>query len=516
MKRNLILLLVCLWLLDMVAQQDPVLMKINGKEITRSAFEYLYNKNNTPIRDKRNTPSEYVTSFINFKLKVAAAQTAGLDTTRAVCDAILAYRRQLTKAYLLNEAGVADYPHRLDEKMAAKVAVSRVQVMTIFKSLPQNISSRSLQEAEVRMDSIYAALTNDAQTNFADYVNNYSEDKRLFWVERLSATQEFENSSFALSKGQISKPFFTPQGLHIVKIIDVKETSFTEEVKVDLLNPFAHSDQNDKVIEALVNKLKLEYAYTPHTTPIDELLLIGETDDKILFTLDGHPYTGADFKRFSTSYPQGMKRQWDGFVAKSILDYENSRLEEKHSDFRLALQAYKEELLVSAITSLEVSKQAAINEENLNSYFKANQSNYRWTLPHYKGIVLHATSKKIAKQAKKIVKKLPQEDWAIAIERAFNTPAHQQVKIAYGVFAIGDNKYVDKLVFKQGGFNPLTSYPFTAVLGQKTKGPADYKEVYHKVVADYQSSFDTRWVESLRAANKVEINQEALKTVNNH
>ena len=47
MKRNLVLLLTCLFGLSAFAQEDPVLMRINGKDITRSEFEYIYNKNNS-------------------------------------------------------------------------------------------------------------------------------------------------------------------------------------------------------------------------------------------------------------------------------------------------------------------------------------------------------------------------------------------------------------------------------------------------------------------------------------
>jgi len=55
-------------------------MRINGKEILRSEFEYIYNKNNALAGIEQKTLSEYVDLFVNFKLKVAAAEAAGLDT----------------------------------------------------------------------------------------------------------------------------------------------------------------------------------------------------------------------------------------------------------------------------------------------------------------------------------------------------------------------------------------------------------------------------------------------------
>ena len=71
MKRNLVLLLTCLFGLSAFAQEDPVLMRINGKDITRSEFEYIYNKNNSLNELEAKSLNEYVDLFINFKLKVA-------------------------------------------------------------------------------------------------------------------------------------------------------------------------------------------------------------------------------------------------------------------------------------------------------------------------------------------------------------------------------------------------------------------------------------------------------------
>lgn len=58
--------------LNSIAQdKDPVLMTIAGKNITRSEFQSIYNKNN-PKGSESDSKSidEYVQLFVNFKLKV--------------------------------------------------------------------------------------------------------------------------------------------------------------------------------------------------------------------------------------------------------------------------------------------------------------------------------------------------------------------------------------------------------------------------------------------------------------
>ena len=85
-----------------------------------------------------------------------------------------------------------------------------------------------------------------------------------------------------------------------------------------------------------------------------------------------------------------------------------------------------------------------------------------------------------------------------------------------GLFAPGDNAYVDEEIFKKGKTEPMTSFPFTAFLGEKVKGPETYQEVRGLLVGDYQNYLEERWIAQLRSTAKVEINQEVLKTVNKH
>ena len=123
---------------------------------------------------------------------------------------------------------------------------------------------------------------------------------------------------------------------------------------------------------------------------------------------------------------------------------------------------------------------------------------------------------RISKQAKKLLKKTPEKEWAEVLRQTFNTSGEEKIKVEQGIFADGDNKYIDKLVFKKGDFEPLMSYPFTVVVGKKQKGPDDYREVIEQVRKDYRSYLNAFWMRELQDFGKVEINQEVLKTVNNN
>ena len=69
MKFKAILSVVLLSTTMAYGQTDPTIMTINGKPVSRSEFEYSYNKNNADgVIDKKSV-DEYVNLFINYKLK---------------------------------------------------------------------------------------------------------------------------------------------------------------------------------------------------------------------------------------------------------------------------------------------------------------------------------------------------------------------------------------------------------------------------------------------------------------
>lgn len=202
---------------------------------------------------------------------------------------------------------------------------------------------------------------------------------------------------------------------------------------------------------------------------------------------------------------------------KSVLDYEYSRLEQKHPEFRMLMQEYRDGMLLFEISSREVWNRAPSDEAGMAAYFETHRSDYHWEQPRYKGIVIHAATKRKGKQARKLLKSLPEAEWQDAIRLTLNA-GKQQIRSEQGLFAPGDNAYVDDRIFKQKKRKPgpLPSFPFTVFLGRKVKGPEHYHEVRARLAGDYQNYLEECWVARLRAASKVEVNQEVLKTVNKH
>ena len=94
---------------------------------------------------------------------------------------------------------------------------------------------------------------------------------------------------FGLNTGEISRPFFTPQGIHIVKVLEQQEILPFEKVKGKIIHCQTRRHGMDKGTRAFVEKLKKEYHYMSDKVGIDELLAKGSTS-RTLFTLDGKIY----------------------------------------------------------------------------------------------------------------------------------------------------------------------------------------------------------------------------------
>ena len=513
MRKLLFLLGICLSVVC-GAQPDAVLMRINGKEISRAEFEESYAAYcSSPSSARlRVTPEQYLKVFVDHKLKVAAAETAGIDTLPEFRNRMENYRRGLSERYLVDEDSKEEWAYSLYKKMKSHAPL-QVCISQIFRGLPQTLPARHIEEEKLRMDSIYKAISAHPGIPFPVWLSRYSEKKDSCWITPLQVTKEMEDVVFSLREGEVSQPFFTPEGLHIVKVIKRKSLPPFEEIREGLVLK-ERSSALAAPVEKTVQRLKEEYNFKIYPDALEDLKRRGETDLP-LFSLDGRDYTGALFKLFAASHPKALSQQFDDFVVKTLLDYENQSLEKKYVPFRHSLRKKREDMLLSEIMRRKVLLPGSTDKAGLATYFKFHKADYQWETPRYRGIVLHSKDKKTARRAKKLVKKLPFSQWKVVLIEAFNTPDAENVKVEAGVFAQGDNKYIDKLVYKKNGFEPLKSFPFTTVIGEKQKGPDDYKEVLNALVKDYQNYLETDWLKELRSESKVEINQEVLKTVNN-
>lgn len=455
-----------------------------------------------------------VRSFVNFKLKALVGRKAGLDTVPRIRKALDGYRHRWLKSCLTDSCKADSEAYACYRRLQARKYAGRVRVSHIFLSVPQNATAASLARVEQEMDSIYRALES-GKADFETCVNDFSEEKAPFWVDYLQMPVEFEERVFSLPVGQLSRPFFTPQGIHIVRVLERKELPPFDALKSRLEKRLVRGEWSEAV-GTRVERLKQEYGYRADEEGVAELMRLGKTG-RTLFVLGGRPYSGKEFAWFAAAHPAALKRQLESFVTKAVLDYEGGRLEERIPDFAADLCFFRDSLVAAEMEYRAVGCRIPADSAGVAQYFANNRKRYHWSQPRYEGIVLHCRTKRIARRTRKFLKKLPETEWQEAIRLGVNADGVVNVRAEQGLFAAGDHPYVDKHLFgMKTEVQPLSDFPYTVWLGRKVKGPDCWQEVGGQLWNDYYRYLEGNWLDGLRRTFKVEINQEVLKTVNNH
>lgn len=462
------------WGSSVMAQDDPVVMHVNGVPVTRSEFEYNYNKNNVEGVIDKKTVEEYAQLFINYKLKVLAALDARLDTLTSFQKEFRTYRDQQIRPMLVPETVMEDECKAYYARMLASLqGKDLIRPAHIFLRVPQRATKEEQEKAKVRIDSVYAAL--NAGADFAELARGISQDPQsarqgglLPWIGPNQTLKEFEDVAYSLEVGGVSAPFLSTVGYHIIKLEGKKSLESYDSLK--------HSIRNYLDAQGVQDKLALK-------------------------RLEAMANSGAEQK-----------------TVEQILDEETERLCAQDMDLKYLVKEYHDGLLLFEICTREVWEPASKDTVGLERFFKKNKKKYAWKDPHFRGLMYYCRNKDDIKAVQKALKKVPEQEWTAVVREQFNKDS-VMVRMDRRMFKKGDNPNVDALVFKdkKAEIRPIKDYPYAAVLGKVLKkGPESWTDISSQIVSDYQRSCEDAFVEKLRKRYPVEIDEEVLKTVNKH
>jgi len=467
-------LVLCLLAQTVAAQaDDPIVMRINGKPVPRSEFEYNYNKNNTDgVIDKKSV-EEYADLFINYKLKVEAAIDAKLDTLSSYQQEYRTYRDQQLRPLLVTpEAEEQEVRNYYDQMLAQLEGKQLLELAHIFVHMPQQSDAAAQAAAKARIDSIYAELT--AGKDFAQLASEASDDRGtaarggiIGWIGPHQLLKEIEDKAYTMTTGEVAEPMLSTVGWHILKLMDQKP-----------LEPY----------DTLAPRIR-------------QFLEARGMRDRLATQ-------AADSLSSAT-----------GKTVEQVMDEQAERVAAEDEELRYLFQEYHDGLLLFEVCQRQVWEPAAKDTAALENYFKKNKKVYAYTKPHFAGALLQAVDNNVLKRAVKTLKGCKNEDlWAGMVKKQFNADS-VQVRFERRVFEQGENAMVDSLAFgvKQGKTRPAKKYPAAAVVGRKLKkGPQRWTDVGPQVVTDYQAVKEQEFVEALRRRYKFEVYKEVLKTVNKH
>lgn len=457
---------------------DPIIMKINGKPVLRSEFEYSFNKNNTDgVLDKKGV-KEYVPLYVDFKLKVAAAEDAQIDTISSIKTELEGYKEQMLLPTIVDTAFIEREARRTYDNTAARFeGADMLTASHILLFMPQTATDEQHASVKRVVDSLYAELkavpADQLATRFAEVAKEWSQDKAsaaqggsIGQFGKGMMIPDFEEAAYKLQPGEMSAPVLTTVGYHIIYLED--------------RHPFE--------------------PYEFH-------------HDKILDFLDRRGIKEAS----ANAYIDSIAKQ-EGVTRTEEIDKMFGQLIANDSEMKNLAQEYHDGTLMYEISKSQVWDKAQQDEAGQEAYYKAHKKQYKWTEPRYSGIIIHTKNAAVMAQAKQLLKGVAEPDWATTIVEALNNDSVKVVRIERGLFKQGDNATIDRLAFgdKTKEVKTMKDYPETEIYGNIIKKPRTYKDVQGQVTTDYQSQMEQEWVEALRKKYPVEIYDDVVKTVNKH
>ena len=235
MKKVLLSIVLLAGSLMSFAQEDKVLLTINGEPVMLSEFLYIYEKNNQESSLEKKSMEEYLDLFINFKLKVTEAIAQGVDTTEAFAKELDGYRAQATPKYMQDNEAIdslvtLSYNRKANIRRAAHIAIQ----------CPMDADSATLAAAEAKIQLARERVTTGVEKKvkkgrkwvtvrepeaFADVAREMTEDQagkenggELGWIEVFRFVYPFEDAVYTTPVGEVTNVFRSPYGLHIALV----------------------------------------------------------------------------------------------------------------------------------------------------------------------------------------------------------------------------------------------------------------------------------------------------------
>ncbi|MBK8612288.1 MAG: peptidylprolyl isomerase [Flavobacteriales bacterium] len=176
------------------------------------------------------------------------------------------------------------FGYHIIKVVGKRPARGQIRVAHVMLRATENDTTGRSADAERRIREVHTQLLAKRIT-FADAALKYSEDESssgkggelpMFGTGKM--IEEFEDASFALkADGDISEPFRTRFGWHIVQRLEYKAPPTFDEAKGELKSKIGRDSRADITRKAYLERLKKDYHFTPYTKDVKALYKMVDT-----------------------------------------------------------------------------------------------------------------------------------------------------------------------------------------------------------------------------------------------
>ena len=614
---------------------DDVLFSVGDEPILAQEFIRVYNKNLEIVQDESQKDIDaYLNLFVNYKLKLQEAKSIGLDKKPSYLKELKGYQKQLSKKYLtesnVTEALIKEAYDRMSYEIKAQHILVRIEeyekdttayykkilnfkerffkqgfesvktsvhngntvfvedlgyfssfkMVYDFESAAYNTGvgeisdpfrtqygyhvvkvldkrksqgevtvghimislneNDSLAKAEVRINELYKMLQQGQK--FESLAQQFSEDKssakmggklKPFKTGQL-ASAEFEKVAFSLqNNGDISIPFKTSYGWHIVKLYNKTPLASYEQLKSDLEQQVKRDSRSKLISSAMSKKLRQNYKVPEAAVVLPNFLEFFDEEffkntwtlsesfegSKQFIVIGNKQLVYSDFYNYLNNSKRGLKvrqsvtdfvtTQYENFVNSEVLKYHEENLEFVNVDFANILNEYREGLLLFDLMEDKVWNAVKSDTAALHAFYESNKKDYL-NPEKVKAILVTSPKKEFIKKAKKL---LIENKTVEEIKQQINT-SDQNILVTTGMLSKNTNIIPEDFLMKIGLsdiYKWNKAYHIVMVTEVLPESIKTFEDAKGLVISDYQIIYEKNWMEVLSKKYKVSVNKEVLK-----
>ncbi|WP_162127327.1 peptidylprolyl isomerase [Flavobacterium phycosphaerae] len=381
---------------------------------------------------------------------------------------------------------------------------------------------------------------------FEDLAKQFSEDKsssskggvlNKFGSGQLSS-EEFENVAFALTQpNEVSKPFQSQFGWHIVKLIEKNPIKTMDEMKGELESKIGKDDRSKKIVASLNEKLRKKYTYKKDAKQyalVSKLVTDAFYDAKWTIPANAKDFTAPlltinDKKIDGKTFLEFVEKQqktspnvkpisklvdalYEKFLDEQLKAYYDDNLENEFPDFANVMEEYRDGLLLFDLMEKEIWDRSKTDTIGLQKFYNDHKMEHMWKKRVQATIISSTKMEEIKKALAMLKKKAEPQD----IKTKLNVGNVVNVMTNSGTFEEGNDampkgmKYEVGIseIFKEGEYYFVTKVDKVLPAEVKT-----FDECKGKIVNDYQQYLEQRWVDDLKQEYTVKTNKEVFEHV---
>ncbi len=202
------------------ATQAQTVLTVAGETVSAEDFAHIFKKNNRDSLISNESLDEYMELFIDFKLKVKAAEDLGMDTAASFVNELAGYRKQLARPYLVDnallDALVAQAYDRTLEEVRASHLLIKVSPDDAPADTVQAWNKAIAMKERITSGEDFASIARSRGGSDDPSVKDNGGD--LGWFSAFMMVYPFEDACFKASEGDVIGPVRTRFGYHIIKV----------------------------------------------------------------------------------------------------------------------------------------------------------------------------------------------------------------------------------------------------------------------------------------------------------